>query len=94
MSFYGTYGAEVLLNQRTSPWMGFAPAKPYPAGFYSPYVATGHFNNPAQIRDDYTVTNLYGVVKTFLNNAGVGTPGTFRGPFTSSVGPDPVPCRE
>ena len=66
-SDYGASGASVLLNKNDGTGE-FYSAVPYAGGFYSPYVATGHFNSSTQKLDDFAVTNLGGWIFEFNND--------------------------
>ncbi len=84
--YYGMYGADALLNTRTSPWNSFQAPVAYSGGFYAPMVATGHFTfrgGSPPVPDDFAVTNYGGKVQVFLNIDGNGT---FSGPVTNNAG--------
>lgn len=86
-NFYGASEAGVLLNSRMfAPWTGFgAPAAVGPRGFYTPYVATGHFHNGTN-KDDFAITGFAGAVNIFTNNG--------SGIFTLSSNPSAGPWPE
>ena len=81
-SDYGASGASVLRNMNDGSGT-FYPAVAYPAGFYSPYVATGHFNSKTQKLDDFAVTNLGGWIFEF-NNDNDQSPQSHDGAFATT----------